>query len=60
MNNLWDSKELGASEEYVRRSSPEKERELDEAIGLKRIICSLRNKIKHLKLKISELEKKNG
>lgn len=33
-NQLWDSKQLGASPEHAKRGSPEQQKSLDEATGL--------------------------
>lgn len=37
----WDRKELGASAEHVRKSSKEREEEVDEKLGLKMISIRL-------------------
>ena len=33
---IWDNKELGASEEFVRKSSQEREKAVDDSLGLHR------------------------
>ena len=33
--DAWDNRELGASEEYVRRASPSREEALDQRLGFR-------------------------
>ena len=48
--DVWDNRELGASEEHVRRASPEREKALDESLGLQTISIRLqKNLIDNLK-----------
>lgn len=37
----WDNRELGASEEFVRKSSPEREKKLDDSLELQTISIRL-------------------
>jgi hypothetical protein len=53
----WENRELGASEEYVRRVSPERERAVDEALGLQPITIRLQ---KELVDELKELAKSEG
>lgn len=38
---VWDNRELGASEEFVRKSSPDREKALDDSLGLQTISIRL-------------------
>jgi len=41
----WDSRELGASEEHVRKASPGREKVLDERLGLQTISIRLQKRL---------------
>ncbi|MCD6040116.1 MAG: uncharacterized protein K0S27_1516 [Gammaproteobacteria bacterium] len=41
----WDNRELGASEEHVRKASPEREKTLDERLGLRTISIRLQKSL---------------
>ena len=41
----WDNRELGASEEYVRKASPDREKTLDERMGLQTISIRLQKSL---------------
>ena len=41
----WDSRELGASEGHVRKSSPEREKTLDDRLGLQTISIRLQKSL---------------
>lgn len=46
----WDNRELGASEDHVRKASPEREKALDQRLGLQTISIRLqKNLIDNLK-----------
>jgi predicted DNA binding CopG/RHH family protein len=46
----WDNRELGASEDHVRKASPDREKVLDERLGLQTISIRLqKNLIDNLK-----------
>ncbi|HVY53631.1 MAG TPA: hypothetical protein VHA13_03840 [Gammaproteobacteria bacterium] len=40
-NNAWEARSLGASEKHVRRASPEREKKLDNNLGLQSISIRL-------------------
>lgn len=42
---IWDHRELGASEQHVRKSSPEREKKLDEQSGLQTISIRLQKSL---------------
>lgn len=54
---LWESKELGASPEHARRVSPEKSKEIDDALGLQAISIRLQ---KELVEQLKELARRDG
>jgi hypothetical protein len=54
---LWESGQLGATEEFVRKVSPERERAVDEALGLQPITIRLQ---KELVDELKELAKTQG
>lgn len=54
---LWESRQLGATEEFVRKVSPERERAVDEALGLQPITIRLQ---KELVEELKVLAKSNG
>lgn len=41
----WENRELGASEEYVRKASSEREKALDESLGLQTISIRLQKSL---------------
>ena len=41
----WDNRDLGASEEHVRKASPEREKALDERLGLQTISIRLQKSL---------------
>lgn len=41
----WDNRELGASEEHVRKASPDREKALDERLGLQTISIRLQKRL---------------
>jgi len=41
----WDNRELGASEEHVRKASPDREKALDERLGLQTISIRLQKSL---------------
>ena len=43
--NAWDNRELGASEEHVRKASPTREKALDERLGLQTISIRLQKSL---------------
>jgi predicted DNA binding CopG/RHH family protein len=53
----WDERELGASKEYVRKASPEREKKLDEDLGLQTISIRLQ---KSLIENLKDLAKEDG
>ncbi|HSW70879.1 MAG TPA: CopG family antitoxin [Gammaproteobacteria bacterium] len=42
---VWDNQELGASEEFVRKSSPEREKMVDDNLGLQTISIRLQKSL---------------
>jgi predicted DNA binding CopG/RHH family protein len=54
---LWENRELGASEEYVRRVSKDRQRAFDDALGLQPITIRLQ---KELVDELKELAKSEG
>lgn len=54
---LWESRQLGASEEFVRKVSPERARAVDEALGLQPITIRLQ---KDLVEELKTLAKSHG
>jgi hypothetical protein len=54
---VWDSRELGASEEHVRRAGIDREKALDERLGLQVISIRLQ---KHLIDDLKKLAKEDG
>ena len=55
--DAWDKRELGASEKHVRKASPDREKALDERLGLQTISIRLqKNLIDNLK----KLAKEDG
>ncbi len=54
---LWESKQLGASAEHARRVSPEKSKEIDDALGLQAISIRLQ---KELVEQLKELARQDG
>ena len=54
---LWESKQLGASLEHARRVSPEKSKEIDDALGLQAISIRLQ---KELVEQLKELARCDG
>lgn len=54
---LWESKQLGASAEHARRVSPEKGKEIDDALGLQAISIRLQ---KELVEQLKELARRDG
>ena len=43
--DVWDNRDLGASEKYVRKASPDRERVLDERLGLQTISIRLQKSL---------------
>ena len=54
---LWESKQLGASPQHARRVSPEKSKEIDDALGLQAISIRLQ---KELVEQLKELARRDG
>lgn len=54
---LWEKRKLGATEKYVRRVSPERERTVDDALGLQPITIRLQ---KELVEELKELANSEG
>ncbi len=53
----WDKRELGASEKHVRKASPEREKALDERLGLQTISIRLQ---KSLIINLKKLAEEDG
>lgn len=53
----WDNKELGTTEEFVRKVSPEREKALDEKLGLQIISVRLQKSLIH---DLKKLARENG
>lgn len=43
--NAWDKRELGASKKHVRKASPDREKALDDRLGLQTISIRLQKKL---------------
>jgi len=56
-DDLWDNRELGASEEHVRKASPQRKKELDDRLGLQTISIRLQ---KTLIEKLKDLAESDG
>jgi hypothetical protein len=55
--DLWENRQLGASEKHARRVSPDRERAVDDALGLQPITIRLQ---KELVDELKELAKSEG
>jgi hypothetical protein len=55
-NELWDSKQLGASPDHARRSSPEQQKALDDATGLQLFTFRIQKTIIEQLKKLAKLD----